>query len=483
MRGWLLGSSFILVSLLAAGCGGLPGGGVTLASVEVIGDSNSDGILNPGETASIRIKLRASSSDVEATRATLGSVSPWVTLEDEGDVYCGSISSGSTTQCTGFQVSLSPDVPPGTDLEFTVTVTSNEGSATLSFTLTVQATGALPAIFEAKILGDSNQDGMLSSGETASLQVKLINSGSSRINTARALLTSDDGLVLVEEDAPVYCGNMDPLGKVSCAAWALTVPTLTAAGQSALFTLQVTDDEGSSWDLPLALPIVATGALPVISEVSVIGDNNNDAVLNNGETAFLKVRLVNAGVSNADKAMMTLSAQTSDVTVLDNQQVYCGNLQPGAQVVCTEVEVQVPKDLSVPKVVPFKAFIVDETGASWDLTFELPVLRTAALPKVFAVEGSLKKGQVSSVRLQLRNAGTSRVEDVRFQLLAGSEPIEPIAMDPAWCGDIPPSGQINCTWVELTATEGAVGSVSLDVLLTDALGNQWNDVAVVPVEP
>lgn len=100
-------------------------------------DDGGNHQLDPGETADLFVTVKnLGSAAATNTQGRLRSVSPYITLTDSTSSY-GTISAGDTSRGDRYRLTASSSTPPGTVIQFTVHVTSSEGTWDPTFQLTV----------------------------------------------------------------------------------------------------------------------------------------------------------------------------------------------------------------------------------------------------------------------------------------------------------------------------------------------------------
>ncbi len=94
---------------------------------------NNNGKLDPGETVRLRVMLK-NAGNVNATNVsgTLSTSNPFITLIDSISYY-GSIPVNDSAGGDSFIISVSPNTPQGTEVEFLVNATSSQGNWTPFF--------------------------------------------------------------------------------------------------------------------------------------------------------------------------------------------------------------------------------------------------------------------------------------------------------------------------------------------------------------
>ncbi len=108
---------------------------ITIAGYYI--DDGNNHRLDPGETADLYVTLRnLGSARATGVNGVLRTGSAYITRIDSTSSY-GNINAGDTARGDRYRVSASAATPPGTQVQFTVQVTSSEGSWDPTFTITI----------------------------------------------------------------------------------------------------------------------------------------------------------------------------------------------------------------------------------------------------------------------------------------------------------------------------------------------------------
>ncbi len=100
-------------------------------------DDGGNNQLDPGETVNLYVTLKNMGNAASTnTRGTLRENSTYITLGDSTSNY-GTMNAGDTSRGDRYQVTAASGTPPGSQIQFTVHVTSDQGSWDPTFTLTV----------------------------------------------------------------------------------------------------------------------------------------------------------------------------------------------------------------------------------------------------------------------------------------------------------------------------------------------------------
>ncbi|MEM7396354.1 MAG: S8 family serine peptidase, partial [Verrucomicrobiota bacterium] len=146
-----------------------------------VSDGNDDGMVNPGESIELPVTLRnVGSADARNVSATLSTTDAYITITDNIQSW-GTIAAGATDESIDYDFDVAADCPPGRVVTFTLSITSDEGSWTDTFTITVVGTPEVSyhshRIDDDMSVSSGNDDGLVHPGETIELPVTLQNTG------------------------------------------------------------------------------------------------------------------------------------------------------------------------------------------------------------------------------------------------------------------------------------------------------------------
>jgi hypothetical protein len=417
----------ILHATALAGCALFDEGEWTIGRVEVSSDTNEDGRLTPGETATIEVFLSGGEGESYQARSEVSSETAGVVIDNEPRTSSGP----SDTVVVLFRVTIEPTIEVGTLAQFALGLSFFDGSggdSTLSFALPLEATGALPVITAVIVTSDDNGDGIANKSESISLDIQIENQGTSKIPGAQGVLLSADSLVTVTQDQGSYW-DIDA-GETSQRVgghFRVEIDEATPAGHAASLTLQLVDDLGASWALPVNLTIHATGALISFSRKEIYSDDNDDGILDAGESARLRVWIKNAGTSEAQGVRAVLSAADDRLTVTSGADgLSYWDLEPGEEGQAnTTFGVEV--DPETPSGHAFELFltITDRQANVWTDTFTITegaedlelTLDDWQVEEVGGDgDGVVSVGEVGRLAITIRNAGAITAREVKATL-------------------------------------------------------------------
>ena len=168
-----------------------------------VGDSsgNDDGIVNPGETIELSVKLKNfGSMNVDGVEAAISTEGNFITITDDIETY-GSIAPGTSVFCNeDYDFSVDASTLGGTELRLDVTIEDDAGNTWNDYVFIIIEGANLDAIDYT--VDDAN--GYLDPGETAEISVTIQNNGLVTSNAVYGVLYSPDNRITVSDSAGYF---------------------------------------------------------------------------------------------------------------------------------------------------------------------------------------------------------------------------------------------------------------------------------------
>ena len=215
---------------------------IAVTSVEISDAAgNGDGLLDYGETVYLTIGLvNVGSGDATNVNAVISSTDDNVSILEDSAEY-GPIPAGDTVFVTeGFQLLAYEDIPDMHMVLFDLAATSDTRDTWISsFTLSGHAPVLEMLSYE---IDDSagNNNGRLDPGETVSISLSALNSGSSDAYMVSGFLSSTNSNITVNS-SPLDYGDILS-GQNAAQAFEVVVNTNTPAGEAAMFLFDLEAD-------------------------------------------------------------------------------------------------------------------------------------------------------------------------------------------------------------------------------------------------
>lgn len=305
---------------------------ISVAKAVVTSDTNNDGMLNPGEQATIEI-LATNSGGARSREITaaLSSAPESVSVIGSSASLRQEIAPGDIPTLPILSVSLA--VPAGTPLgELPLGIDfydalGNHWQDTAR--VEIVATNASPKVAVGKVLADQNADGLASPGEEVTVGVLPINDGTSIAVGLWATLGQAPPEVEI-----ISCASGETLCDAGCNCSTPTKQTLTAGESSSVPLLQLKlrtattasgqvsipvvlhDQSGNTWPSALLLPLSKSDAALTAFTATRVTDQNGDGVIMPGESATVAFFLKNHGKSTAVGVSASLTSAPSEAQIV-----------------------------------------------------------------------------------------------------------------------------------------------------------------------
>lgn len=139
----------------------LDGGGLFAFQSNALSGGDGDGAIDTNECNELNVTMVNNGCGIASgTTAVLSTNTPGVEITQPNSAYPNTVPGGTATNSTPFQFSTKNDFVCGTPINFTLTVTSDAG--TNSFTFTMPTCGGAPVSFSGSLAaGDATQPGRL----------------------------------------------------------------------------------------------------------------------------------------------------------------------------------------------------------------------------------------------------------------------------------------------------------------------------------
>ena len=229
----------------------------------------------------------------------------------------------------------------------------------------------------------------MNKGETVRLNVSLKNTGSSTSNGVKATFSTTSSYVSgfsptsqvnynnISAGATVWKGNSQYYDY----AIQFTVSNTTPNNTQIPINISIVDESGNTWTESFNVIVEGTGANITYGSYYVYSDNNNDKIINPGETVRLNVSLKNTGSSTANGVKATFSTTSSYVSgfsptsqVNYNNISACATVWKGnSQYYDYAIQFTVSSSTPTNTQIPISINIVDESDNTWSSSFNVTV--------------------------------------------------------------------------------------------------------------
>ena len=287
-------------------CDGSRAGRLCLTEVEIRGDSNTDGVLSPGESAYIAWHTfeNTGASDLLGLRGVVSSSSEYVSFPDgqATDFDLGRCNSGRSCQegswgngdgSLNFEIAL--NTPPDTRINFNFDLVDEYGNTYhLEYWTRVVGDDVTLTLTEVEIRGDSNTDGVLSPGEGAYIAWHTFeNTGASDILGLRGVVSSSSQYVSFPDGQATDfdLGRCNSGRSCQEGSWGngdgslnFEIALETPPNTPITFNFDLVDEYDNIYHLEYTTRVVDDDVVLRLTEVEIRGD---EGTLSPGDSAYI----------------------------------------------------------------------------------------------------------------------------------------------------------------------------------------------------
>ena len=222
--------------------------------------------------------------------------------------YENQIIASDYTDATG-NVTLVLNDLPTEPVDLTLTVTAYNKVTSVETVPLVPAGGAYLVVHESVV--NSGGDEIIEFGENAVLTVSIENVGSENASNVEITATTDDDYITLVDDSE-YLGDISADEIIDLTdAFSFDVANNIPNEHSFSLILTMSENGRETWESVINMVAYA----PIINFDNVLVANDENGILDAGETADLVVNLLNEGGASAENIQVTLNSNDEYITV------------------------------------------------------------------------------------------------------------------------------------------------------------------------
>ena len=212
--------------------------------------SGNDAVLEFGENALLNLTIEevGNVGDVHNVFIEISCSDDYITINDYSE-NIGTLTSGSTIELIeAFDFDVSNDVPDGHAFSIDVEITADEGTWQSILNFTAHAAD----IHVENVMIDDGDNGILDPGETAVMQMELMNNGGADVYNVQLLLQTSNPFVSMEM-LPFQIDSINSNGSGTYDICNITLDENAPLGEIVQFELDITADNGYFTDNDFSL--------------------------------------------------------------------------------------------------------------------------------------------------------------------------------------------------------------------------------------
>ncbi|MDD3626684.1 MAG: hypothetical protein PHV06_05135, partial [bacterium] len=235
---------------------------------------NNDGKVDALETVDMTITLKNNeTTTVTGITGVLSTTDTYVTINSNTSAYPDVAKLKSTTSTSAYNFSVAKACPAGHVINFTLDVTTNQGSKEITFTVTVvdPAPKEVTLVYNSHSIDDSvggNNDGEPDAGESIAMNVSLKNTNIDSATSVSATISTTNTYVTITDNSANYPDINGSNGTgTSTSSYQFDISQNCPAGEIITFNLNITANEGT-WTDSFTIQVIDKYVPPPIVEVN-----------------------------------------------------------------------------------------------------------------------------------------------------------------------------------------------------------------------
>jgi len=336
---------------------------------------DDDGFIDAGETIELRLTLEnTGDEDALNVNATISSLNNNVTIINGFQDFI-TIANGSTGMSSSYYV-VKINSSCSTDYYITIDIdieASNGGSWHEIFQIYVIGRGSL-VYYTIRINSESDgdlpadHDDFIDAGEIIDFDIYTKNLGEANVYGITGIITENDPYITIDDNYGVF-DNINSNGGINSGRFGITVSGSCPDKHQINFNLNLTDDEGTLWELTFYLIVNGTADYEIFNFEVIEYSGDGDAYVDAGETWFAKISVRNIGEAIGYSVVVFLDS--SDTYVSFNQYFTYRDLSYGTMEV--NETYYYPYGGSNQADYYWRFTISDAAPASYDISFSIQI--------------------------------------------------------------------------------------------------------------
>jgi len=474
------------------------------------GSSNGDDDGVPESSESIELPVSIiNTGDIRASSvsAILICTDSDIIITDNSESY-GDIEPGAVAWCNyAYDFTISSSCPDKT-VEFTLNISSNEGSWTSSFSIDISNLGSPDLVYATHIIDDDasgssngDGDGIPEAGETVEFPVLLHNNGILTATGISATISTTDTDINISDPFEYYA-DIQP----GNSGWCNNDYDIDIADncpeKDVLFTIEIEADQGF-WTDSFIIHISEQGLPTLQFDEFIIDDDllnnsfgNDNGMAEPGEHIELPVSILNIGDANATNVSAVLSTNDPYINVNDPNENY-GNIMAGTSKWSNNEFDFIINENCPDKDVLF-TLIINSTEGSWTSNFIVHVYINGSPNLEYANliidddnngtsngddDGEVEPGEKIELPLSIINTGTAASHSVVGTLSCADPDITITDANENFGTILPGEEKWSAFDFDFTVNYGTAEKDISFTLNIQSTEGEWNDLFTIHVYP
>ena len=214
-----------------------------------------------------------------------------------------------------------------------------------------------------------NGDGVLNPGESARFSFTINNLSIQQVNDLSIELTSNSDFITVS-DSDLYLGSVSPAGNLNVNGFLVNCSSDAIYGETPKLSISLFNaSETLSWtyDLPISYAFGNLSLIPIVS-----GDDNNNGVLDRGETGLLTFSAVNDGLIPLNDVVVIAYNSNPNLSISSNEFTF-GNISVGTYVNSNAIQISAPENAIHGSIISIPVDVITSNGLEYSTVTQVQV--------------------------------------------------------------------------------------------------------------
>ena len=215
-----------------------------------------------------------------------------------------------------------------------------------------------------------NNDGFLNPSETVELSFDIENASFQSINDLNLILSSTSEYITVDE-SNVYLGNINPNGTINVSGLQITAAPDILDSEDSGLRLDISSTGGNNLYWEHILPLNVRSGEMFLS-LNVVDDDNNNGILNRGETAVVNLSVLNTGSITLENLEGSINYNGASIG-FSNEELSWNNIGVGQNINSNNFEIDISQNTINGNVISVPVSFSTSNGFTMESVFQLNI--------------------------------------------------------------------------------------------------------------
>ena len=215
-----------------------------------------------------------------------------------------------------------------------------------------------------------NNDGFLNPSETVELSFDIENASFQSINNLNLILSSTSEYIIVDQ-SNVNLGNINPNGTINVSGLQITAAPDILDSEDSGLRLDISSTGGNNLYWEHILPLNVRSGEMFLS-LNVVDDDNNNGILNRGETAVVNLSVLNTGSITLENLEGSINYNGASIG-FSNEELSWNDIGVGQNISSNNFEIDISQNTINGNVISVPVSFSTSNGFTMESVFQLNI--------------------------------------------------------------------------------------------------------------